>query len=144
MKDETQVLYNGSCPVCSREIRHYARLSEEKALAVGFIDLADSAKLADWGLDADQAAKRLHVRKDGQMYSGIPAFIMLWREIPQKQWLARITRLPGIHWAVCFGYDHVLAPLLYRWHLYREKHQYDGVGPNLVSTKKFYKNDTMS
>ncbi|WP_176248121.1 MULTISPECIES: thiol-disulfide oxidoreductase DCC family protein [unclassified Sulfitobacter] len=121
MTDEIQVLYNGSCPVCRREIRHYERLSQSQALEIDYVDLADQTKLDDWGLDADQAAKRLHLRKDGEIYSGIPAFILLWQEIPQMRWLAKVVGLPGVYQVACAMYDSALAPLLYRWHLSRQR-----------------------
>ncbi|APE44297.1 thiol-disulfide oxidoreductase [Sulfitobacter alexandrii] len=120
MNDDTKVLYNASCPVCSREVNHYARLSDRQALPITYDDLSDSDRLADWGISADDAAKRLHVRKDGQTYAGLPAFIVLWREIPQTRWLARVFSLPGLHGTASWLYDRVLAPLLYRLHLRRQ------------------------
>ena len=39
-----------------------------------------------------EAAKRLHVRKNGQVYDGIPAFIALWQDMPRYRWLARVVR----------------------------------------------------
>lgn len=121
MTDQTEVLYNASCPVCSREVSHYERLSQKHALAIRYDGLDDSERLKDWGLDADAAARRLHVRKNGQIYGGVPAFIVLWQEIPQLRWLARLVSLPGIYRLACLTYDHVLAPLLYRWHLWRQE-----------------------
>lgn len=118
---ETEVLYNDACPVCRREVNHYAKLSAQAALPILYDDLGDAERLARWGLSPEQAAKRLHVRKDGQIYAGIPAFIVLWREIPRYRWLARLVSLPGVHGAACLIYDHVLAPLLYRWHVKRQK-----------------------
>lgn len=123
MNENTEVLYNGACPICSREINHYERLSQKQALAIQYDDLADSAKLDKWGLNADEAAERLHVRKDGKIYSGIPAFVILWNDIPQMRWLAKFVSLPGVHKLACLTYDHVLAPLLFRWHLARQKRQ---------------------
>lgn len=120
MTNKTEVLYNESCPVCRREVHHYERLSQKAGLAIGYDDLADDTRLAGWGLTPEQAAKRLHVRKDGHIHAGIPAFIVLWREIPQYRWLARLINLPGVHWVACKVYDHILAPLLYRWHLRRQ------------------------
>ncbi|WP_299028485.1 thiol-disulfide oxidoreductase DCC family protein [uncultured Sulfitobacter sp.] len=121
MTQKTEVLYNGECPICSREVNHYARLSEKQALPIRYDDLTQSGKLADWGVTADQAAKRFHVRKDGEVISGIPAFVVLWRDIPQTRWLARIIGLPGVHWAACKLYDYILAPLLYAFHKRRQR-----------------------
>lgn len=119
MSDETNVLYNASCPICSREVDHYARLSDAADLPIRYDDCTNPAALAAWGITADEAAKRLHVRKGGQVYAGIPAFVILWKDIPQTRWLARLISLPGIHWIACFGYDYLAAPLLYRLHLRR-------------------------
>ncbi len=120
MSEKLDVLYNASCPICRREVDHYAKLSEKHDLPIGYHDLGDDAQLAEWGMTAKDAAQRLHVRKDGQIYGGIPAFIVLWREFPQMRWLARLVSLPVVHWVACKVYDYILAPLLYRWHIARE------------------------
>lgn len=124
--DKTEVLYNADCPVCSYEIDHYARIVERDALAIAFSDLNNSKDVGQWGLTADQAARRLHVRKNGKVFSGIPAFIALWQDMPRYRWLARLVATPGIHRLAVWTYDYVLAPLLYRWHLKRTKHEVAG------------------
>ena len=118
MTENTRVLYNGDCPVCSFEINHYATYSERTGLPIRFEDLNADA-LDEWNLTADEAARRLYVMKDGHMYSGIPAFIVLWNDMPRYRWLARLVALPGINKLACLVYDYVLAPLIYRWHLRR-------------------------
>lgn len=122
MPQETEVLFNDTCPICSREVRHYERLSQQAGLAVVYDPLSGADTQAQWGLDADTAAKRLHLRRGGQIFSGIPAFILLWREIPQYRWLARLISLPGVHWLACKVYDHILAPLLFKMHQRRMAH----------------------
>lgn len=118
MSDDTKVLYNADCPVCSFEIDHYAAYAAREGLAIRFDDLNSSA-LAQWNITADEAARRLHVLKDGEVYGGIPAFIVLWQDMPRYHWQARLVSLPGVNWLAVKGYDHVLAPLIYRWHLRR-------------------------
>ncbi len=118
--DHTRVLYNADCPVCSFEIDHYAKYAKGRALPIRFEDL-NREDLQDWGLSRDDAAKRLYVAKDGKMYAGIPAFIVLWQDMPRYRWLARLVSLPGLHWIAVRAYDHILAPLIYRWHLRRLK-----------------------
>lgn len=95
------------------------RIVMHRALPIRFEDL-NRAEIAEWGLNRDEAAQRLYVLKDGQLTSGIPAFIVLWQEMPRYRWLARIVSLPGIHWLASKTYDHVLAPLIYRLHLRRQ------------------------
>ena len=118
MSKVTSILYNGDCPVCSFEIRHYERYAARSDLPIRFDDLND-CDLSPWGVSADAAARRLHVLKDGKVLDGIPAFLALWREMPRYRWLARLVGLPGIRQVAVAIYDHVLAPALYRWHLRR-------------------------
>ncbi|WP_431301306.1 thiol-disulfide oxidoreductase DCC family protein [Tabrizicola sp. BL-A-41-H6] len=120
MKDasETSVLFNASCPVCNFEIRHYERYAAANGLPIRFDDL-NSDMLGRWGLDADTAARRLYVLKDGALTSGIPAFLVLWADMPRYRWLARIVGLPGVRQIASAVYDRVLAPVIYHWHLRR-------------------------
>lgn len=77
MTQQLEILYNGRCPICSAEIAQYRRQAEHAHAPVLFIDLHD-ATLAYWGLNADQATRRFHARKDGQIISGFPAFRHFW------------------------------------------------------------------
>ncbi|MEL7099917.1 MAG: DUF393 domain-containing protein [Pseudomonadota bacterium] len=119
-QEPTEVLYNADCPVCSFEIDHYAAYADKHDLPIRFDDL-NAGERAAWGLDRETAARRLHVRKGGQIYAGIPAFIILWQDMPRYRWLARLVALPGVHWTACKVYDHILAPLLYAWDKRRQR-----------------------
>jgi len=114
----TCVLFNAECPVCNFEIRHYARHAASAGLPIRFDDLNSEAR-ASWGIDADTAARRLHVLHEGRLTSGIPAFLVLWAQMPKYRWLARAVGLPGVRQAASFLYDRVLAPVIYRWHVRR-------------------------
>jgi predicted DCC family thiol-disulfide oxidoreductase YuxK len=118
----TSVLFNASCPVCNFEIQHYARYAGDNALPIRFDDLNSDAREA-WGLDADTAARRLYVLHEGQLTSGIPAFLVLWAQMPRYRLLARIVGLPGVRQGASAVYDHALAPAIYRWHLRRLRRQ---------------------
>jgi len=118
MSQKTSVLYNAQCPVCNFEISHYETYADANGLPIRFDDL-NSEALAQWDLTADQAARRLYVAHDGKLTSGIPAFLILWRQMPKYHWLAKLIALPGIRQAASVTYDYVLAPLIYRWHLHR-------------------------
>ena len=116
---ETRVLYNDECPVCSFEINHYAAYARRNGLPIRFDDL-NGPERAGWGIDADRAARRLYVLRGGKLTSGIPAFLVLWREMPRYRWLARVVGLPGVRQVASWVYDHALAPAIYRWHLRRK------------------------
>ena len=116
----TRVLYNGACPVCSLEIGHYRRTAERRGLGVAFDDLNDVAARSRWGIDADTAARRLHVVRDGRVLSGVDAFRALWAAMPHMRWAARLSGWPGVRQGLGWLYDRVGAPLLYRMHRRRE------------------------
>ena len=119
---ETCVLYNANCPVCNFEIGHYARYAGHAGLPIRFDDLNTDARV-QWGLDVDTAARRLYVLHDGVLSSGIPAFLVLWAQMPRYRMLGRIVGSPGIRQIAVAAYDHVLAPVIYRWHLRRLRKQ---------------------
>ncbi len=114
----TSVLYNASCPVCNFEVRHYAVYADDNDLPIQFDDLNSEARLR-WGIDADTAARRLYVLHDGKLTSGIPAFLVLWAQMPRYRLLAKLVGLPGIRQSASALYDHILAPIIYRRHLKR-------------------------
>jgi hypothetical protein len=119
---DTRVLFNANCPICNFEISHYARYADQSGLPIRFDDLNTGAR-DQWGLDADAAARRLYVLHEGVVTSGIPAFLVLWGQMPRYRLLGRLVGLPGIKQIAIATYDHVLAPVIYRWHLHRVKKQ---------------------
>ncbi len=119
---DIRVLFNADCPICNFEISHYARYAEQSGLPIRFDDLNTDAR-DQWGIDADTAAQRLYVLHDGVLTSGIPAFLVLWAQMPRYRFLGRIVGLPGIKQIAIAAYDYALAPAIYRWHLRRVKRQ---------------------
>ena len=117
---ETAVLFNAECPVCNLEIGHYASYAAKTGLPIRFDDLNSDA-LTCWGVTADQAARRLHVLHQGRLVAGIPAFLVLWAQMPRYRWLARLVGLPGLRQLAGLAYDWLLAPAIYHWHLRRRR-----------------------
>ena len=117
----TEVLYNESCPICSREIDVYARAARRAGAPVTFMPLGTS-DLSAWGLDRDMAARRLYARlPDGRIVSGVAAFLATWDTLPGWRHVARVFRLPGVRHANDLVYDALLAPALYALHRRRER-----------------------
>lgn len=115
MMDKLEVVYNGSCPVCSTEVAVYRRHAEAATLPITFSDLNET-DLGRVGLTPDKAARRFHVLHGGKLLSGVPAFLVLWRSIPRYRWVARLVGLPGIRHLAVLAYDHLAAPALYGMH----------------------------
>ncbi len=117
--EQTEILYNGRCPICSAEIAQYRRLADRTGAPLRFTDLHD-ADLSAWALSADQATRRLHARQGKRIISGFPAFLTLWHALPRWRWLARLLSLPVLRQIADLGYNYIAAPALYQLHLRRE------------------------
>lgn len=126
MGTKTTVLYNDTCPVCSREVDGYRRMTAREGLDITYCGLSGGGH-SSYGLSDEDAARRFHLIRDGELLGGMAAFAALWQDIPRLRWLARLVRLPGLRPLVDALYDRAMAPLLYRMHLRRQRRR------NLVS-----------
>ncbi|MFN4057271.1 MAG: thiol-disulfide oxidoreductase DCC family protein [Roseinatronobacter sp.] len=114
------ILYNGQCPICSTEIDHYKAAAQACNAPLRFVDL-NQTDLADWGLDAESAARRLHVRDHtGALVTGVAAFAAIWQDLPRWRWLARLVMAPGLRHVLDWGYERIAAPLLFKMHQRRQ------------------------
>jgi predicted DCC family thiol-disulfide oxidoreductase YuxK len=110
------VLYDGTCPLCRREISVYRGL--KSSTPVCFADVSDPAATLPSGTTREQLLARFHVRgSDGRLLSGAQAFLALWAALPGWRWLARVGRVPGMAWAMERTYRLFLRvrPALQRW-----------------------------
>ena len=89
------VLYDGSCPLCRREISVYRGARASQPLS--FSDVSDPTLVPPTGIGVEALMARFHVQHaDGRLESGARAFIALWALLPGWRWLARLGRLPGM------------------------------------------------
>jgi len=113
------VLYDGTCPLCRREIGIYRGLRPLRSDSpVCFADVSDAAQPLPPGTTRAQLLARFHVRsRDGQLLSGAQAFLALWAALPGWHWLALAGRLPGAQWTMERAYRIFLRwrPMLQRW-----------------------------
>jgi ubiquinone biosynthesis monooxygenase Coq7 len=113
------VLYDGSCPLCRREVAHLQGLAQrvpESALC--FADVS-SAEISP-SLAADRAAllARFHVQRvDGSRLDGAAAFVAMWARLPGWRWLARLAQVPGMltMFESLYGVFLKLRPSLQAW-----------------------------
>lgn len=97
------VYFDGSCPLCTAEIKHYA--SRPGGDTLDFVDVSrDNPDLGD-GLTPDGAMRRFHVRlPDGTLLSGARAFVVIWQTLPGWRWAARLAAIPGVPTLLELGY----------------------------------------
>ncbi len=89
----TIVFYDGACPTCQKEIRHYRKLKSLKP--IDWQDISGHCpKLEQHGIDKEEAMKRFHVIGDhGVIAQGAEAFLALWRALPGYRHLANTIEL---------------------------------------------------
>lgn len=121
------VFFDGSCPLCQREIALYRRLpslqpiewwdvSRGPACAPG--GLPPGNAFADAGLSCETAMQRFHVRTaQGQLLSGASAFSVLWRCFKGWRVLGWAIALPPMSWLAELAYRAFLLvrPRMQRW-----------------------------
>lgn len=114
-RSKLTVYFDGSCPLCSAEIDHYARLDAKGEVC--FLDVTAAETPLPDGLSKGGALARFHIRTaDGALVSGAAAFVRLWAALPGWRWAARFARLPGVTPMLEWGYRRFLPirPLLAR------------------------------
>jgi predicted DCC family thiol-disulfide oxidoreductase YuxK len=90
------VFFDGSCPLCRREIAVYRK--RDRTGAVDWVDVSScqAARMAP-DLSREDAKRRFHMRRaDGTLLSGAAAFAEMWVQTPGFRWLGRVARWPGV------------------------------------------------
>ena len=105
-----KVYFNNSCKICRAEIDLYKK---EKIAQINWIDITNNqdAKL-ETKKNFDELLRRLHVKKDGKIFSGAKAFLLVWKNIPKYKFLYSIFSLPIIFQIFSIGYE-IIAFFLY-------------------------------
>ena len=99
---ELTVYFDGSCPLCRREIALYRRL--RGAERVQWLDVSAGASLGP-GLSCEAAMRRFHVRDaQGQLLGGGAAFARLWRALPGWRVLGWLFAWPPMSWLLELTY----------------------------------------
>ena len=93
VKAGATVFFDGSCPLCRREIRVYQ--NAVATIPIQWVDVSADAP----GLRAGcgELMSRFHVQTaDGRLLSGAAAFVSLWLLFPGWRWLGKFGSLPGM------------------------------------------------
>ena len=109
------VLFDGACPLCSREIAHYRDL--RGADSIRWVDIAQTPDLEQrHGIDRERAMAQFHVRHPaGHWLVGAPAFVELWRHLPGYRHVARTVSALGVVPLMDWAYTRFA-----RWRLRRQ------------------------
>ena len=109
------VYFDGSCPLCQREIALYRRLPQ--AATIDWVDVSCGTDLGS-DLSCAAAMARFHVRDNhGRLFSGAAAFSQMWRQFPGWRWLGYVSAWPPMSWLFELAYRLFLPirPILQKW-----------------------------
>ena len=99
---ELTIYYDGSCPLCRREIAFYRRLRGAERLQ--WLDVSLGTDLGD-DLSCEAAMRRFHVRDaQGRLLSGGAAFARLWRALPGWRLAGWLLAWPPMSWLLEWAY----------------------------------------
>lgn len=111
---QIRVLFDGDCPLCSREIRFLERRDRGRG-RIQFEDIANPAfDPAVYRLDARQLMARIHgVLPDGSVIEGVEVFRRAYAAVGLG-WLVAPTRWPGLRRLADLAYR-IFARNRLRW-----------------------------
>ena len=102
---EVVVYFDGSCPMCSKEIQYYRGL--DKHARVLWEDVAGENPSCPIGYDQATLMARFHVKEiaSGQVFHGAAGFARVWCALPAP-WhgLGKIATFKPVTWVMEMGY----------------------------------------
>ncbi|MBI3897612.1 MAG: DUF393 domain-containing protein [Gammaproteobacteria bacterium] len=112
-----KVYYNSACPVCKAGIEdQQCRMAAQGVTDLEWLDVHTRPELAnELGADLESVRERLHVKNtDGSIRVGADAITTLFEQTRGQKWLAKLLKLPVLHWLMARAYNG-FARRLYRW-----------------------------
>ena len=105
-----KVYFNNSCKICKAEIDLYKK---EKIDEINWVDITNNQNAqTETKKSNKELLRRLHVEKDGKIFGGAKAFLLVWKNIPKYRLLYSIFKLPIIFQIFSLLYE-AIAFVLY-------------------------------
>ena len=98
-----KVYYNESCSICRAEINHYKKQNIEE---IDWVDITNNIDAEKETLKNDKTLlRRLHVKKNGKIFSGAEAFLLIWKNIPKYKFLYKIFKFKPLFFLLNIFYE---------------------------------------
>ena len=103
--------FNNSCKICRTEINHYKKINK----TINWIDVIADKKVGDeLNLSKKELIRRLHIKKNNKIFSGLDAFLIVWEEIPRYRILSKFAAIPIIYQLSWLIYEFIALILFYK------------------------------
>ena len=99
------VFFDGSCPICSKEINFYKMRAGADELS--WVDVSDEeVPIPIQTRSREELMARFHVlSSSGELVSGGAAFAELWASLPAFKIFGKIFKLPILRYIINVGYE---------------------------------------
>jgi predicted DCC family thiol-disulfide oxidoreductase YuxK len=111
------VFYDGKCNLCSKEINYYQRIAPKNTF--NWVDITKTpGELDKFEIKLSDGLRLMHVAdSNGNIFTGVDAFIIMWKQIKYWKFLGLFVSLPIVK---------QIAKLLYQyfadWRFNRYEH----------------------
>ncbi len=111
------VFFDGKCNLCSKEINYYQRIAPKNTF--NWVDITKTpGELDKFEIKLSDGLRLMHVAdSNGNIFTGVDAFIIMWKQIKYWKFLGLFVSLPIVK---------QIANLLYRyfadWRFNRYEH----------------------
>lgn len=103
-----QVYFDGSCPMCRREIAVYQNITPDQPIA--WVDVSKPETQLPEGQSKEKLMARFHMQTaQGELLSGAAAFVQVWAQLPGWRVLAWLAKVPGMLWLMDKAYNGFLS-----------------------------------
>ena len=100
------IFFDGACGVCSREIKHYMSIADQR---IRFVDIAgENFNPGVYGKDHADFQREMHACDNrGVFYTGVEAFRRLWESLPSPIYptMSKFIGLPVINFCARSAYS---------------------------------------
>jgi predicted DCC family thiol-disulfide oxidoreductase YuxK len=100
-----KLFYDGECPLCHREVKHYVKIDKRDVLIP--VNIKDPEfKAEDYGLNEKEINDRMHAIDDeGNVFIGIDTFTEIWDRLPRWNLLSPMVTNRLVRPLADWGYD---------------------------------------
>ena len=106
-----KVFFNESCNICRTEINHYKKINK----TINWTDvITDSNAFNETNMSKKELIRRLHIKKENRVFSGLDAFLIVWGEIPRYRVLSKFIGIPLIYHIAWLIYEFFAIILFYK------------------------------
>ncbi|MDG1708209.1 MAG: DUF393 domain-containing protein [Emcibacteraceae bacterium] len=112
-----KVFYDDRCPLCSKEIEYYKKITPSADIVWCGIS-QNISTLEKNGISYIESLKIIHaINTEDKLYRGVDVFILIWQQIYGWRWFAKLVKLPLIYHA-----SKALYSIFAQWRFNRLNH----------------------